>query len=249
MARRANHKTKLAAAVWAAWCSLACGVAAVAILSAVILASRPAEAQQVVDRIVARVEGDVLLLSDLRELGQFQLLLGEKAESDAERMDELVDQWIIEHEAEAALFSTPSEADVAFELAQVKKEVGGEQAYLARLKELGLTEAAVRRLLRREVLLSQYLDYKFRPSAQVDADAEQKYYDGEFKSELLARGATVPPIDSVRLQIHELLVQKDISARSAEWLKESRSRLKIEMVPAAGSESKPQPPPEKKQPK
>jgi hypothetical protein len=37
----------------------------------------------------------------------------------------------------------------------------------------------------------------------------------------------------VRTQIHELLVQKDISVRADEWLTESRKRLKIEVAPAA----------------
>ena len=39
----------------------------------------------------------------------------------------------------------------------------------------------------------------------------------------------------MRPQIHELLVQEDISKRAAEWLTESRSRLKVELVPAQGA--------------
>lgn len=199
---------------------------------------RAATAQQVVDRIVARVEGDVLLLGDVRELGQFQELLGGEAETESKRLDELIDQWIVGREAQAAHFTSPSDADVSSAVQQLEKSLGGAQAYQKRLGEVGLTSTAVRRLLGQELFFNRYFDYKFRPAAQFDSDAEQKYYDADFTKQLTARGQTVPPIDSVRDQIHELLVQQDISARAAQWLTESRSRLRIEIVPEAAAGSK-----------
>jgi hypothetical protein len=194
-----------------------------------------ARAQQVVDRIIARIEGDVLLQSDLRELGEFQQLQGEKVEPESTRINELIDQWVIEHEGQAAQFSQPSEADVTASLEQLKKNLGGEDIFQKRLKETGLSVSSVRRILARILFYSRYLDYKFRSAAQIDSATEEKYYNTEFVEQLKARGEKPPPLDSVRTQIHELLVQEDISKRAAEWLTESRSRIKIEMVPAAGS--------------
>jgi hypothetical protein len=65
-------------------------------------------AVQVVDRIVAHVEDDVLFQSELRELGQFQQLAGGQSETDAQLLDRLVDQWIVKTEADAARFPPPS---------------------------------------------------------------------------------------------------------------------------------------------
>jgi hypothetical protein len=220
MLHGARHKTGLLAILAAILCLAA-------------VAGRPIHAQIVVDRIVARIEGDVLLLSDLRELGQFQQLLGSQPEPESKRLDELIDQWIIEHEAEAALFAQPSDADVSAEVQKLQKDLGGAQAYQARLAELELSPSAARRQVKHELFYARYLEYKFRPAAQVDAAAEQKYYDTEFAPQMAARGQKVPSLDSVRAQIHELLVQKDISARADEWLTESRKRLKIEVAPAA----------------
>ena len=191
-----------------------------------------------VDRIVARVEGEVLLLSDLRELGQFQELLGGERETDSKRMDELIDQWIVDREALAAHFTAPTDAEVTTAAQQLEKSLGGAQAYQGKLAEAGLTSKAVRRLLGRELFFNRYFEYKFRAAAQMEGDAEQKYYDGEFTKQLTERGQKVPPLDSVREQIHELLVQRDISARAAQWLTESRSRLKIEIVPGPATGSK-----------
>ncbi len=193
-----------------------------------------ARAQQVVDRIIARIDTDVLLQSDLRELGEFQQLQGTKVEPEATRMDELIDQWVIAHEGQAAQFPQPSDADVTVAVDQLKKNLGGEDIFDKRLKESGLSIASVRRILARILFYSRYLDYKFRTAAQIDSAAEEKYYNTEFAAQVKARGEKLPPIDSVRADIHELLVQEDISKRAAEWLTESRSRLKVELVPATG---------------
>jgi hypothetical protein len=205
-----------------------------AILTAVAGLAPEVRAQQVVDRIVARVEGDILLQSDLRELGAYQQLLGGPVEPEPKRLDELIDQWIIEHEAEAAQFAQPSEEDVTFVLQQAQKSMGGEQQFQVKLKAQGLSIATVRRILGREIFFSRYLDYKFRHAAQVDSAAEEKYYKDEFAPQMAARGQAAPPIESVREQIHELLVQKEITARAEQWLTESRARLKIEVIAQVG---------------
>jgi peptidyl-prolyl cis-trans isomerase SurA len=205
----------------------------------VIMVGSVARAQQVVDRIIARIEGDVLLQSDLRELGEFQQLQGTKVEPEATRMDELIDQWVIAHEGQAAQFAQPSDADVNASLEQLRKNLGGEDVFQKRLKETGLSVASVRRILARILFYSRYLDYKFRTAAQIDSAAEEKYYNTEFAEQLEARGEKPPTLDSVRPQIHELLVQEDISKRAAEWLTESRSRLKVERVPTPGTAVQP----------
>lgn len=192
-------------------------------------------AQQVVDRIVARIADDVLLQSDLRELGQFQQLQGASVEPESTRLNELIDQWVIEHEGQAAQFPQASDSDVNAGLDQLKKNLGGEDVYQKRLKETGLSVASVRRILSRILFYSRYLDYKFRTAAQIDSAAEEKYYNTEFTEQMKARGEKLPPLDSVRPAIHELLVQQDISKRAAEWLTESRSRLKVEIVTPPGS--------------
>ncbi|HEV3218263.1 MAG TPA: hypothetical protein VGZ48_00720 [Candidatus Acidoferrales bacterium] len=225
-------RTKRKAGVWM-------GILA-AILAGTAARAPGACAQQVVDRIVARVEGDILLRSDLRELGASQRLFGGPVEPESKRLDELIDQWIIEHEAEAAQFAQPSQEDVDSALQQAEKSLGGEQEFKAKMKEEGLSLATVRRILGREIFFSRYLDYKFRHAAQVDAAAEEKYYKDEFVPKMTARGEVVPPIDSVRDQIHELLVQKEITARAEQWLAESRTRLKIEvMAPMDGTPGTP----------
>jgi len=60
--------------------------------------------QEVIDAIAARVDTDIILLSDVRELSRYQEFVDGKPESDAAILDRLIDQWIVKSEAKAACF-------------------------------------------------------------------------------------------------------------------------------------------------
>ncbi len=78
----------------------------------------PAHAQQVVDRIVAKIEDDVILLSEVRELAAYQQLVEGRAEPYAKLVNELVEQWMVNNEAMEARYPRPAEADIDREIAR-----------------------------------------------------------------------------------------------------------------------------------
>ena len=195
----------------------------------------PAAPQRVVDRIVARVQDDILMLSELRELGRYQQLVQDQAASDDRLLAQLLEQWIVNAEATAARFPRPSEAEVSRELERLEKQFASPEAYRARLQQLELSPAAVRRLLEQQLYLTRYLDYKFRPTSQVDTPEIEKYYREQLVPSLAARGQAAPPLENVQDQIRELLIQREISRRAARWLEETRSRLRIELQLGEGA--------------
>lgn len=197
----------------------------VALLVAAVLS---AAAGEVVDRIVARIEGDIITLGEVRELGAFQQLAGAPRAGDAALLRELIEQWIVANDAAAARYAQPGEERVDKEVAALEASFPGRQAYLDRLRELALTEKAVRRLMLRQILLSHYLEYKFRPGVQVDPTDIERYYHEEFSRDLRARQQAVPPLEQVSEQIRELLVQREISRRAAEWLEQTRAQIRVE---------------------
>ena len=191
-------------------------------------------AQQVVDRIVARINGDVLTLSEMRELAGFQQLTGAKPASDNELVRQLVDQWIVSTEARAEQFPRPSEAAVGKAMSQVGGQFSSPEAFRSRLREAGLTVGAARRLLERQIHLLQFLDQKFRAAAQVEPAQIEAYYRQELVPQLTARGQQAPALESLQEQIRELLVQREISRLSARWIGESRANVKVEILTANG---------------
>jgi hypothetical protein len=188
-------------------------------------------ANEVVDRVVARIEGDIITLSELRELGAFQQLAGRAAATDQSALlRQLVEQWIVANDAAAARYPLPSAADVDREIDALQKRTGAPEAFHGRLAELGLTGKALRRLVEREIYLERYLDYKFRPTVQIEPEAIENYYRATLIPQLAERKEPAPPLEKVSEQIRELLLQQKISQRAAEWLEQTRAQVHAEVL-------------------
>ena len=132
-------------------------------------ASAQPQSARVVDRIVAHIEEDIILQSQVRELGAFQQLIEGHAESDDKLLDELIEQWVVETEAAAAHFPQPAQSEVDRELARIAVQFASPEKYAARLNELGISATQVSQMLSRQIYDERYVDYKFRPSVQVEA--------------------------------------------------------------------------------
>jgi hypothetical protein len=184
---------------------------------------------EVVDRIVVRIENDIIVLSEVRELAAYQQLVEGRAEPYDKLLSELIEQWMVNNEAATAHFPPAAESDVAREVAQLQGGFPSTDAYQQRLAELGITPQTVRRIVAQQIYLARYLDYKFRPAIQVDDAAIAAYYKQELAPQLAAKNQPVPSLADVSEQIREVLVQQGISARAEMWFEETKSRLKIEI--------------------
>jgi hypothetical protein len=187
-------------------------------------------AQEVIDRIAARVDTDIILLSDVRALARYQSFLDDKAKSDSEILDLLIDQWIVRNEAKAALFPQPADEDVQKSLERLKRSFSSPEEFEARMKQAGLTNEEVLRMLRSQTYLTNYLDSRFRASIQVDEKDIDEFYKTRVIPRAEGRGQTPPTLEAARGFIQEALVQRAINVQADKWLKESRARLRVEKL-------------------
>jgi len=194
------------------------------------LISMPARSQELIDRIVARVEGDVILLSEVRVLSRYQALVEGKPESDAQILDRLIDQWIVRSEAENARFPHPTGAEITRGVERVQDSFASTKEYETRKKESGLSDAEIRSMVAAQLYLSNYLNSRFRPGVQIDANAVQAFYESGVVPRAKARNQTPPSLDASREYIQEALIQRDINEQAERWLKESHTRLRIQKL-------------------
>jgi len=184
--------------------------------------------QEVMDRIVARVENDIILLSDVRELEEYQELVNGKSESESAIVDRLIDQWIVRSEAELSRFPEPKSEEIDREVARVVKSFASVEEYEARKKQSGLNDAEVRKTVTAQLYLNSYLDSRFRPSVQIDEKAVEDFYKNAVVPRAKARGQEPPTLEASRDIIQDALVQSDINEQADRWLKESRDRLHVQ---------------------
>jgi len=185
---------------------------------------------QTIDGIAARIEDDIITESEVRELSAFQELVDGKPKPRNEIIKELADQWIVRGEASLAAFPSPSQADVDRAYQEFVKQFPSPQEFQSRCAAVELTDLAVRRILEHQLFLSRFIDYRFRPAAQVDDAQIQAYYRDEFAPQLTAKKQPVPPLAEVEDTIREVLVQRAINERATKWLDETREHLRIDVV-------------------
>jgi hypothetical protein len=201
-----------------------------AIAQAAGTAPATANSGQVVDGVAVRIEDDILTESEVTELSAFQQLVDGRPKSREEIIRELSDQWIVRSEADAAKYPEPSPEDIQNAYSQLASQFSSVAEFKNRCAAAGLSEAAVRRLLAQQLYLSRFLDYRFRPAAEVSDSEVQAYYNNEFVPQLKARNQPLPPLDDVSDTIREVLIQRAITDRAKGWLDESRERLKIDIM-------------------
>lgn len=191
--------------------------------------------QETVDRIAARVENDIILLSDIRVLSRYQQFLDAKSETDPQILDRLIDQWMVRTEADVSRFPHPSDAEIDGSLERLRKSFTSAEQYEARRKQSGLSESEVRGIAASQLYLSNYLDSRFRPAVQVNSKAIEDFYENAVVPQAKARGQEPPTLDAAHDFIQEALVQRGINEQAEKWLKESRARLHIENLLGGGS--------------
>jgi hypothetical protein len=174
------------------------------------------------------VEGDVILLSEVRTLSRYQMLVDGKSESDATILDRLIDQWIVRNEADTARFPHPADVEIAHGVEHLETSFASPEEYQARKRQSALSDKEIQRIVAGQLYLSNYLDSRFRPAVQVDAKQVEDFYQQAVVPRAKARNQAPPPLDASREYIQEALVQRGINEQAEVWLKESRARLHVE---------------------
>ena len=187
-----------------------------------------------IDGVAARIEDDVIMESEVRELAAYQQLVDGKPKTRDEILHLLFDQWMIRTEAAATKYAQPSPADVDRAYSEFVKQFPSVETFKQDCAAAGLSEPALRRMVAQQLYLARFIDYRFRPAAQVTDQQVADYYHNDFVPQLKARHADVPPLDDVDDTIREVLILRAIDERSAKWLDETRARLKIDLPPTEG---------------
>jgi len=186
--------------------------------------------QEIVDRIVARIENDIILLSDVKTLESYQKLVDGKSEPDDQILERLVNQWIVRTEAEASRFPHPAGLELTRALAALRKSYGSDEDFEKQRRESGLSNQELREEMGLQLYLSNYLESRFRPTVHINPQAVEDFYGREIVARARARGQEPPSLEAARESIQEALTQLEINEQADQWLKESRARLRIEKI-------------------
>ena len=175
-----------------------CTKTAVVATLAMLLAFLPAGRAEVIDRIVATVNGHIILQSDWDEALCYEALLNGRTLSqftDDERravLDRLIDQELLGEQMKSALFQHASETEAAARIADARKqypEAASGEGWQAVLGRFRLTEKDLVAHVQQQVDLMRLVDAHLRPAVQIDSKTIETYYREKFVPQLKQSGA------------------------------------------------------------
>jgi len=216
-----------------------CVVAAGVIMTLAIFAA----AGQIVDRVVANVNGHVVLQSDWEQEVAFEAFSnGRDPDSftSPERkgaLDRLIDQELLREQVRPSQ-SAPTE-QVAARVAEVRKlnqDCPTDETWRAKLQRYGLSESDLKKRLSDQIQLMTLVEDRLRPSIQIDQQAVESYYHDQLLPELRKAGNRAKPLTEVFGRIKDLLAEKKMNELLTGWLANLRSESHIATPESSGGE-------------
>jgi len=217
-------------------------VVALALLASVVVVPA-ARGGEVIDRIVATVNGHIILQSDWDEAMSYEALLngrGLNQFGDDDRravLDRLIDQELLGEQMKSAYFEHASEAEAAARLDEARKqypEAATPEGWQAVLARFGLAEKNLVAHVRQQMDLMRLVDARLRPAVQIDSKSIEAYYREKFVPQLRPSGAGDTPSAEVSARIRELLTQEKVNEMMVSWLQSLRSESKVSIPGTAG---------------
>ncbi|MBD93154.1 MAG: hypothetical protein CL482_02695 [Acidobacteria bacterium] len=182
-----------------------------------------------VDRVLAVVARQVIMLSDVRaflELG----LVDPSASADPvpETLTVLIERQLVVNEISANVIEEPSTQEVEGQMAVVAERLGGLDALRAVLPTIGFTADDLKQLLREDLRVERYLARRF-PGARQSTEEELAAWMREHADELRDDGALSLEAarDEARRQLTRALRQESIDA----WISTLVDRADVYRVP------------------
>jgi hypothetical protein len=207
-------------------------------VTAILLTS--ARAGQVIDRIVATVNGHIILQSDWDEALSYEALLNGRPLNqftDDDRravLDRLIDQELLGEQMKSALFQRASASEAAASVASARKlypESATDEGWQSVLAGFGLKEKDLVAHVQQQIDLMRLVDAHLRPAVQIDSKTIEAYYREKFIPQLKPAIAAEAPSADVAAKIRELLTQEKVNELMITWLQSLRSESKVN-VPA-----------------
>lgn len=189
---------------------------------------------ELIDRILAIVDEDPILLSDLELV--VGLGLAERQGGEAEDLfyrrvlDRLIDQRLRFHEVDRFGAGRLAVEQIDQGLDNIRRQFDDEAEFEERLGELGLTEDEVRQVVARQIAVVQFVNERLGPRVFVDLEEIQTYYDQTLVPAARARGEDVPPLADVREAIRGVLQEGSLNEEIERWTEELRREADVQIL-------------------
>jgi peptidyl-prolyl cis-trans isomerase SurA len=208
------------------------------IAALLLLATNAAQAGTVIDRIVATVNGHIILQSDWDDALSYEALSGGKSAEQlfaADRnavLNRLIDQELLREQIRTTDAYAPKDETVSAKFQDIRKQYPGadtDDGWRQILAGYDLSEDEVKSHISMELVILHLVEDRLGSSVQVDDKSIQDYYNQSFLPKLRETGANEVPLAQVAPQIRELVTQQRLNEALADWMQNLRESSTIRL--------------------
>jgi hypothetical protein len=208
----------------------------VALASAARAQTPAAGGGEVVDRMVAIVNGaELITYSDLL----WQLALQPNVPIDSPRREDLrrtlellIDQRLVVQEADKLPHVHATEQEMKDAETALIKRFPSLEEFQRRLERVGLTAAQLREIIHERIDMEKYLDFRFRSFTVVTPQEVEAYYREAYvpRHRRQRPGVVVPELKNVYNEIQSELIERKIESDTDDFLEEARAAAQITIL-------------------
>jgi hypothetical protein len=192
---------------------------------AVLLLAAVAVSAEIIDRVLAVVSGDVILMSDVTAARALRLVSVEETGDPVRAvLSKLVDRELVLAEVDRYAPPEPDATAIDGEMDTVRSRFASPEAFEAVLSRSGLDEGHLRETLRQELRVRSYLEQRFTASSPSEAEIQQYYRSHQAEFE---RAGQPVPLAAVRPAVVQAVTSEMRQAMIADWIAGLRRRADI----------------------
>jgi len=197
----------------------------------------------VLDKVIAVVNDDLILESDVEEEQRFESIApyrGVNANRSREAtVRRLIDRLLILQQAELEPEVTGiSDEELDAQLKTLRKDIpeckqyhcetdAGWQKYIA---DHGFTLAEFRKRWRERMELLKFIEVRFRNGIHISDDEIKAYYEKTMLPEYAERHVAPPKLETISPRIEEVLLQQQVGNLLRDWLKTLRAQGRVRIM-------------------
>jgi len=197
---------------------------------------------EALDRVVAIVNGDLVLESDVdeeRRMASLQVYRDPSGDYSRERaVERLIDRTLILQQAKLQQEAPITDDAVNAELTTLRKDIPACKQYKCEtqegwerfLKENGFTEKELVTRWRERMEVLRYIDIRFRNGIQITPAERRTYYEQTMLPEYEKQHVKAPLLDTMSDRVDEVLLQQRVTNLLSDWLKSLRAQGSVVMM-------------------
>ena len=199
-----------------------------AVLVLVAAVSSPARAE-IIDRILAVVDTQIITLSDARAALRFGLVPTDvSTDPIGAVLQRLIDRRLMLSEVDRYAPPDPPDQAVDARMAAIERRFGDALALEIALNQSALTREELRRQMRDGLRIDSYLQQRFSSSVQVSDDELVRYYK-EHPAEFM-RDGQLRPFEDVREIVRERAAETQRAGFVRQWVDGLRRRGNVQLL-------------------